>query len=156
MKLSLWSFPRDKQVRTFCICGVVMGNKPSTNLTMVALLEAAKQEDISGKYPFPKEMTLSNTYMDNIFIVASDSKLLYLDIKVIEAVCKQGCFSFPEWIISSQYVPKTVIGVKLPNQIRADKQNVLELILMSKMICCLSNTILTTLVRNQRRIKPLW
>ena len=51
---------------------------------------------------------------------------LYSDINDIEAVCKQGGFSFKEWIISGQDIPETIIRLKLPNQIRADEERCLR------------------------------
>ena len=55
-----------------------------------------------------------------MFRVAPDLNQLYSDMEEIKNICKQSVFLFKEWIISGPDVPKRIIGVKLPHQIRAN------------------------------------
>ena len=100
----------------------MMGNKPSTNLAVVALSETAKMDNNPVKYPIAKETILWNIYVDNTFRVAPDLEQLYSEIEEIETVCKQDGFSFNKWITSSQDEPVMIIEVELPHQIGVYKE----------------------------------
>ena len=51
MQLFLWQFPGDKSIKVFCMTRLVMGNKPSTNLSLVALKETAGMNDNRIQFP---------------------------------------------------------------------------------------------------------
>ena len=131
-----------------------MGKIPSTNLTVVALSEMAKLEDNAFKYPFPKETIIKNTYVDNTFWVPPNLDQLYSIIKEIKTIYKQARFSFKKWIISRQDVWKTIIEVKIPHQIWANKKDMLESTeIMVKIVKAMNKTFLKV-VGPARKLSP--
>ena len=51
MQLFMWKFSGDDRLRTFCMTRLVMGNKPSPALSIVAMRETAELGDNAAKYP---------------------------------------------------------------------------------------------------------
>ena len=49
MQLFVWQFKDDRKLRTFAMTRLVMGNKPSSNISIVALKETAKLNDFYKK-----------------------------------------------------------------------------------------------------------
>ena len=92
----MWSFPGDNQATSFCMCHVVMDNKPSTNINLLAFSDMAKLRDNSVKYPAAHQTILRNIYVRNMSRFTPNMEHLYSSIEQIEAVCKQGGFSFKE------------------------------------------------------------
>ena len=84
---------------------VIMGNKPSTILTLVTLSETTKLEENVFNYLTTNLTILKNTFVDNKFRVAPNSDRLHSNNKEIKTVCSQGGFLFKELIISGQHVP---------------------------------------------------
>ena len=125
MQLFLWQFPGDDRIRTFCMCGLVMGNMPSPNLAIVGLNKTVTMDGNEVKHPVAFETITRNCYVDNAFRNGPDLETLVGDIKEIEYVCALGGFYFKEWIISGQDIPEQFISVKLPNQIGVDEERAL-------------------------------
>ena len=92
MQLFLWKFPDDDKIRTFCMTRLVMGNKPSGALSMVAMRETAELGDNAIKYPAAYETITRDAYVDNVFRTAPDLATLKADIDKVERVSAQGCF----------------------------------------------------------------
>ena len=63
MQLSLWKFPGDDKIRTFCMTRLVMGKKPSGGLSMDAMRETAELGDNATKYPAAHE-TITIMYLE--------------------------------------------------------------------------------------------
>ena len=125
MQLFLWKFPGDSEIRTFCMQRLVMGNKPSGALSIVAMRETAELGDNPKIYPAAYETITRNAYVDNVFRVAPDMETLQSDIKEVELVSAQGGFYYKDWIISHQDIPEQVIGIKLPNAVGIDEEKCL-------------------------------
>ena len=83
MQLFLWQFPGDDRIRTFCMCGLVMGNKPSPNLSIVALNKTVTMDGNEEKYPAAFETITKNCYVDNAFRTGPNTDKLIEDIKEI-------------------------------------------------------------------------
>ena len=45
MQLFVWKFKGDDELRTFCMTRLVMGNKPSTNISIVVVQQSTELED---------------------------------------------------------------------------------------------------------------
>ena len=125
MQLFLWRFPEDDEIRTFCMTRLVMGNKPSGALSMVAMRETAELGDNAVMYPAAHETITKDAYVDNVFRTAPDIETLQRDITEIEKVSAMGGFYYKEWIISGQDIPEQLIGVQLPNAIAVDEERAL-------------------------------
>ena len=125
MQLFLWQFPADDRIRTFCMTRLVMGNKPSGGLSMVAMRETADLGDNALMYPAAYETITRDAYVDNVFRTAPDIETLKRDIADIEKVSAMGGFYYKDWIISGQDIPEQLIGVQLPNAIAVDEERAL-------------------------------
>ena len=51
MQLFVWKFKGEDKLRTFCMTRLVMGNKPSTNISIVAVQESTELEDFQESEP---------------------------------------------------------------------------------------------------------
>ena len=125
MQLFLWQFPGDAKVRTFCMQRLVMGNKPSGALSMVAMRETAELGENRSLYPAAYETLVKNSYVDNVFRVAPTIETLKDDINQIEKVSAMGGFYFKDWIISGEDVPEQLISVQLPYAIGVEEERCL-------------------------------
>ena len=83
MQLFLWQFPGDDRIRTFCMCGLVMGNMPSPNLAIVGLNKTVTMDGNDVKYPVAYETITRNCYVDNAFRNGPDKESIIKDIKEI-------------------------------------------------------------------------
>ena len=104
-----------------------MGNKPSGNLSLVALKETAELDDNKEKYPAAYQAIKNDSYVDNLFVTAPDINILKAKIKEIEKVSAMGGFFFKEWIVSGEDIPEQLIGVKLEDAIGEDEEKALGL-----------------------------
>ena len=104
---------------------LVMGNKTSGGLFMVAMRETAELGDNATKYPAAHETITRNAYVDNVFRTAPDIANLRSDIDEIEKVSAMGGFYYKDWLISGQDIPEQLIGVQLPNAIASDEERAL-------------------------------
>ena len=125
MQLFLWQFPGDQELRMFCMNRLVMGNKPSGNLSLVALKETADLASNKLDFPAAYQAIKNDSYVDNIFVTASNSKELQQKISEIEKVSSMGGFHYKEWIVSGQNIPEQLIGVPLENLLASEEEKAL-------------------------------
>ena len=125
MQLFLWQFPGDQELRMFCMNRLVMGNKPSGNLSLVALKETADLASNKMDFPAAYQAIKYDSYVDNIFVTASNSKELQQKISEIEKVSSMGGFHYKEWIVSGQNIPEQLIGVPLENSLASEEEKAL-------------------------------
>ena len=125
MQLFFWCFPGDNKIRTFCMTRLVMGNKPSGALSMVAMRETVEMDDNAQKFPAAHETITKDAYVDNVFRTAPDITTLKADIEEIEKVSAMGGFYYKEWIISGQDIPEQFISVQLPGAISVEEERAL-------------------------------
>ena len=62
---------------------LVMGNIPSTNISVVAVKETAKMEDFPAKYPIAFQALTEDSYMDNTFLTAPDHEKINAAVRYI-------------------------------------------------------------------------
>ena len=74
MQLWVWQFQGSDEVETFAMTRVVMGNKPSTNISNVALQETTKLNGFDQIYPAACQALSRDAYVDNIMVTAKDHK----------------------------------------------------------------------------------
>ena len=108
MQLWIWKFQGEEKVRVFCMQRLVMGNMPSSNISIVAVQETANLFDFKTKYPDVFEALTKDSYVDNVFLTAANQDELRDKIEEVEHVCGKGGFYFKPWMKSG--VSK---GVKL-------------------------------------------
>ena len=125
MQLFVWKFDGEEKIRTFSMTRLVMGNKPSANLSIIAVRKTAELENFSEQYPIAFKALVEDSYVDNVFITAPDIDKLSFGIEEIEFVGKKGGFRFKEWIVSGQKVPQQVIGIQLPGAVTPDEEKAL-------------------------------
>ena len=125
MQLFLWQFPGEDKIKTFCMTRLVMGNKPSGNLSLIALRETAELNNNKEKYPEAYQAIKNDSYVDNLFVTADNVENLKAKIKEIEKVSAMGGFFYKEWIISGEDIPEQLIGVTLENAIGIDEEKAL-------------------------------
>ena len=92
MQLFLWQFPGEDKIKIFCMTRLVMGNKPSGNLSSIALRETADLNDNREKYPEAYQAIKHDSYVDNLFVTADNVENLKAKIKDIEKVSAMGGF----------------------------------------------------------------
>jgi len=125
MQLFLWRFPGDNSLRVFCMTRLVMGNKPSGNLSLVALKETAELDTNSLDYPSAYQAIMYDSYDDNLFVTASNTSELKMMIQSIEKVLSKGGFYYKEWIVSGEDSPEQLIGVPIDNDILLNEEKAL-------------------------------
>ena len=74
MQLFMWRFEGEERTRTFCMTRLVMGNKPSSNFSQIAVKETTELEDYPVRYPLAHKALNRNSYVDNV-LVASPNKV---------------------------------------------------------------------------------
>ena len=104
---------------------LVMGNKPSGNLSLIALRETAELNNNKEKYPEAYQAIKNDSYVDNLFVTADNVENLKAKIKEIEKVSAMGGFFYKDWIISGEDIPEQLIGVTLENAIGIDEEKAL-------------------------------
>ena len=102
MQLFVWKFKGEDKLRTFCMTRLVMGNKPSTNISIVAVQQSTKLEDFETSLPKACDVLKKNMYVDNVFVTAPNVEELLGIIKDVEKVAGAGGFKFKEWMIPGQ------------------------------------------------------
>ena len=99
MQLFVWKFKGEDKLRTFCMTRLVMGNKPSTNISIVAVEESTELEGFQESEPEACEVLMKDIYVDNVFVTGPDLETLLRIIKGVEKVAAAGGFKFKEWMI---------------------------------------------------------
>ena len=130
MQLFMCKFDGEDKIKTFCMTRLVMGNKPSSNFSQIALKETTKLEDFHVRFPVACKALNENGYVDNILITAPSKKILDDKIKEVEFVAGKGGFYFKPWVVSGEDVPQQVIKVQLPNAIAEDEEKALGVYLV--------------------------
>ena len=102
MQLFVWKFKGENKLRTFCMTRLVMGNKPSTNISIVAVQQCTKLHDFESRLPEACSTLLNDIYVDNVFITAPDLETLSKRIGDVEEVSQAGGFRFKEWMVTKQ------------------------------------------------------
>ena len=125
MQLFIWRFEGEKEIRTFCMMRLTMGNKISSNFSIIAVNETAELQDFPTKFPDAYEALTKNTYVDNVLVVKPTVEEIKKTIEQIEFVSAQGGFFYKPWIISGQDVPHQVIPVALPNAVSVEEERAL-------------------------------
>ena len=125
MQLFVWQFKGEDKLKTFAMTRLVMGNKPSSNISIVAVKETAQLEDCQTKFPVAYQALMSDSYVDNVFLTAPDTDTLVQGITEIETVAAKGGFKFKEWIVSGQNIPEKKVSIKLPNAMDPDEAKAL-------------------------------
>ena len=115
MQLFIWRFEGEEKIRTFAMTRLVMGNKPSANISQIALKETANLEGNDLKYPEVAKALKEDSYVDNTFASADNVDEIKETIKNIETVAAKGGFSYKPWIISGQNVECQSITNSNPN-----------------------------------------
>ena len=113
MQLFLWKFPEEDRLKTYCMNRLVMGNKPSSNLSIIAMHQTANLEDNARKFPAAFQAIMKDGYVDNIFTVGSSLEEVKESICQIETVAAMGGFYFKDWIISGQNYDEKIIGAEV-------------------------------------------
>ena len=105
MQLFVWRFKGDAQVKTYRMSRLVMGNIPSTNMSIVAMRVNASRGDNEQEYPAAYKALVKNSYVDNTLITAPNNNKLDKDIAETESVANSGGFYYKEW-------PKSKVAVQ--------------------------------------------
>ena len=100
MQLFIWKFKGEDRLRTFTMTCLVMGNKPSTNISIVAVQETTELEDFKTRLPEACKTLTDEIYVDNVFITAKNKELLLRRISEVEQVAAKGGFKFKPWMIA--------------------------------------------------------
>ena len=75
-----------EEIETFAMTRLVMGNKPSTSISGVAMKETARLEDFFTKYPAARQALDQDSYVDNTNTGADNHEELLKKIAEIEYV----------------------------------------------------------------------
>ena len=102
MQLFVWKFKGEDKLKTFCMTRLVMGNKPSTNISIVAVQESTELWDFQTSEPEACEVLKKDIYVDNVFVTAPTIEELLRVINSVERVAGAGGFKFKEWMIPGQ------------------------------------------------------
>ena len=100
MQLWCWQFAGEKNLRTFAMTRLVMGNGPSTAISIIAVKETTNLFNFATQYPDAKETLCRNSYVDNVNIGADSHEELKKKIGEVEYVAGKGGHVFKPWIIS--------------------------------------------------------
>ena len=117
MQLFVWKFEGEERIRTFCMTRLVMGNKPSANLSIIAVRKTAELGTFPEQFPVAYKALIDDSYVDNVFITAPNIDKLRSGIEEIVFVGKKGGFKFKEWIVLD--------SVQLPGAASADEEKAL-------------------------------
>ena len=69
---------------------LVMGNIPSTNISVVAVKETAKMKDYPIRYPVAFQALTYDSYVDNTFLNAPDHVVINANIEETNLVAAKG------------------------------------------------------------------
>ena len=120
MQLFIWMFEGEDEIRTFCMTRLGMGNKISSNFSIIAVNDTAELVDFPTRFPDAHKALTEDTYVDNVLVVKPTFEEIKITVEQIELVSAKGGFFYKPWIISGQNIPHRVIQVTLPNAISVD------------------------------------
>ena len=147
MQLFIWQFEGESNIRVFRMKRLVMGNKPSANISQIALKETAHLGNNAQEFPDAKEALCRNSYVDNVFTGADTKDVIDGKIKETEHVAGQGGFFFKPWLVTGQDVNEVRIVQVFPLPMPTLRKPS-EFFGMSKKISCSSRSRL--MVNNER------
>ena len=127
MQLFVWQWPGEDIVRTYMMRVLIMGNKPSSNYSIIAVKETAQMGDNPEKFPRVVRALVEDSYMDDVFPTAPDKETIVQDAKDITTVAASAGFRFKDFIFSGEEVEEKTISVKLPNAIGGSEEKALGL-----------------------------
>ena len=78
---------------------IVMGNKPSTNISIIVVQKCTELSDISVRLQEASEVLMKEIYVDNVFVTGPDKQSLNSSIKSVEEISSASGFEFIEWMI---------------------------------------------------------
>ena len=87
-----------------------VNNKPSANISQIALKETAHLGNNAEQFPAAKESLCRNSYVDNVFQGADNKEMMDTKINDTEHVAAQGGFRFKPWTISGQDTEDVKVG----------------------------------------------
>ena len=105
MQLFIWKFSGEEKIRTFRMTRLVMGCKPSSNLSIIALKETAFINDNHETHPDAAKALVDDSYVDNTFIAKDTHKELFKVIAETEEMAKVAGFFYKPWVVSGDDVP---------------------------------------------------
>ena len=112
MQLFVWKFAGDTRLKTFAMTRIIMGHKPSSNISVIALKETALLGDNKDRYPDAYVALHDDSYVDNTFVGAENHEKIKAKIEEIELVAGQAGFIYKPWTISGQDIGEQVIGAE--------------------------------------------
>ena len=113
----LWchQFAGSNNIETFCMTRLVMGNRPSTSISGVAVKETTKLEDYMDRFPVARQALDRDSYVDNTNVGADSHEQILKKIEEIEYVAGKGGFYFKPWIISGAKCDNLLLGPRTEN-----------------------------------------
>ena len=84
MQLFMWKFQEDTEVKVFCMTQLVMGNKPSSTLSVMPMAETARLRNKEKDLPIVFQALTRDCYVDNVFRCDRTHLVLQGSIKEIE------------------------------------------------------------------------
>ena len=94
MQLFVWKFKGDDKLRTFCVTRLLVRNKPTTNISIVADQQSNELKDFQESEPEACEVLKKNVYVDNVFVTAPELETLLGIIQGVEKIAGAGGFKF--------------------------------------------------------------
>ena len=88
-----------------------MGNRPSSNLSIVAMHQTANLYDNASKYSAAHKAIMKES--SNIFTVTPDLESIQSNINKNETVSSMEGYFYKDWIISYQEIPDQSIGAQI-------------------------------------------
>ena len=110
MQLWLWQFEGEAEVKIFSMRRLVMGNRPSANVSQIALKETAKLEDNEERFPHAYAALCKDSYVDNTFVTANNHEVIHQKIAETEHVAGMAGFRYKPWVISGQDEGTVMVG----------------------------------------------
>ena len=112
MQLWFWKFKGENTIRTFSMTRLVMRNRPSSNISVLAVRESTNLQDFRVRYPDACKTLLRDSYVDNVFVTAPNIEVLFERIGEVEEIASAGGFKFKPWMVSGEInVDETLIPV---------------------------------------------
>ena len=117
MQLWCWQFSGEEDIKTFMMTRLVMGNGPSTAISIISVKETANLFDFSVKYPHAKEALCRNSYVDNVNVGADNLNELDKRIAEVEFVASKGGHIFKPWVRSGDTDVSELVISPLPESL---------------------------------------
>ena len=108
----LWchQFENSSEIETFCMTRLVMGNRPSTSISGVAVKETTKLDNFATQFPAARQALDRDSYVDNTNVGAENLEQLQNKIEEIEYVAAKGGFMYKPWTVSGTKSEDVLLG----------------------------------------------